>query len=99
MKIKIERSGGFGGIVTTHEMDADDLPQDLKSTVEGLIENKNTFPPTFNVTPKGAADQYEYKVTIQDGADHREIKCNEYSIRDNLRSLIKYLERNSKKEK
>ena len=50
-------------------------------------------------TPKGAADYYTYKIYIRDGVNRRVIECNEYNIRDDLKLLVKYIERNCKKRK
>ena len=50
-------------------------------------------------SPRGAADHYTYKISIQDGTNQNVIECNQYNIQDDLKSLIRYVEKNSKKGK
>ena len=51
VKIKIERSGGFGGIITFKEMNTDHLPSSVANTVKGIVERKSS---TLTVAiPKG----------------------------------------------
>jgi hypothetical protein len=86
-------------MVATHEMNTEDLPFELKSSAEHLICNKDSFPQISKTPPRGAADHYEYKVTIQDGPNKRVIDCDQYSSPKTLWALIQYLEKNSKKSR
>ena len=97
MKIRIERSGGFAGIPLSNEMDAKDLPSELIRTAKKIVEDKNASSLSMKSPPKGAADHYTYKISIQDGMNERVIECNQYNIQDDVKSLVKYIERNSKK--
>ena len=58
----------------------------------------NSKSPTLPLksTPRGAADHFTYKISIQDGANQSIIECNQYNIQDDLKSLIKYIETKSK---
>jgi hypothetical protein len=99
MIIKVERSGGLTGIPMTNEVDAKDLPSTLVTTVKKIMVNAKSFSLPLMSTPRGAADHFTYKILIQDGIKKSVIECNEYNIQDELRSLIRYVERNSKKAK
>ena len=99
MKIKVERSGGLAGIPMFNELDSKDLPSPLLSTVKKIVENTNLSSIPLKVTPKGAGDHYSYKISIKDGIQQRVIECNQYDIQDDLKSLIRYIEKNSKKGK
>jgi hypothetical protein len=97
VRIRVERSGGFAGIPISNEMDAKDLPTVLIRTAKKIIEDKNVSSLSMKSSPKGAADHYTYKISIQDGKNINEINCNDFNIEGDLKSLVKYIERNSKK--
>lgn len=98
MKIRIERSGGFAGIPLFNEMDTKELPPSLVHIAEKIIEAKKISSLPMKSRPKGSADHYTYKISIQDGTNLRIIECNQYDIKDDLKSLVKYVERNSKQK-
>lgn len=95
MKIKIERSGGFAGIATSKEMIVSKLPSGVADTVKGIMQDTGRTL-TKNSTPKGAADHFNYKITIEDRNKTRVIDCNQYDIDNKLQLLISYVEKNSK---
>ena len=99
MKIKLERSGGFAGITSSNEMDADKLPPMLQNTVKELLDEKKCPVMRSSRLPKGTADHLSYTITIKDGINKTVIDCNQYNIDDRLRSLIACMEKNSKKRK
>jgi hypothetical protein len=93
--IKVERSGGLTGISTCNEMDIKDLPSTLISTAKKIM-NDNNYSLPITSAPRGSADYYTYKISILDGVNQRVIDCNQYNIREDLKSLVKYIERNSR---
>jgi hypothetical protein len=95
--IKVERSGGFAGIPLSKEIDAKDLPSTLISTAKKIMEHKKLSSLPLKGTPRGATDYYCYKISFQEGINRRVINCNEHNIQDDLKSLVKYIERYSKK--
>lgn len=97
MKIKVERSGGFAGIPICNEIDAKDLPSGLARTAKKIMEDKSVPSLSIKSSPRGAADHYTYKILIQDGRSQRVIECNQYNIENDLKSLVNYIERNSKR--
>ena len=96
MRIRVERSGGLAGIAISNEMDENDLPSALKRVTKKIIEDKRVSPLSLESSPKGAADHYNYRISVQDGRNLRVVECNQYNIEDDLKSLVKYIERNSK---
>ena len=93
MKIRVERSGGMAGIPISNEMDAKDLPSALISTAKKIIEGKDVSSLSMKSSPRGAADHYTYKISFQDGTLRKVIECNQYNIPDDLKSLIRYIEK------
>jgi hypothetical protein len=97
--IKVERSGGLTGIPILNEIDAKDLPSALIITAKKIMVDQKLSSLPLKATPRGAADYYSYKISVQDGLNGRVIECNEFNIQDDLKLLVKYIERNSKKGK
>lgn len=97
--VKVQRTGGLAAIPISNEMDAKDLPSALLSTAKKIMMDHNSYSLPMKSTPRGAADHFSYKILVQDGINRTVVECNEYNIHDDIKSLIKYIERNSKKEK
>jgi hypothetical protein len=97
VKIRVERSGGLTGIMVRREMDADKLTSSLRNTAERLMVVTKS-PILKKAVPKGASDYLNYKITIEEGTKNRVIECNQFDMNESLRSLIKFIETNSKKE-
>ena len=98
MKIKIERSGGVAGLSITREMDTKELPTSLAIKVKKIIEDTKSSSLPLKVTPKGAADHYNYKISIQEGENEMVMECNQFNLQNDLKSLIKYVEAHSKEK-
>jgi hypothetical protein len=98
LKIKIERSGGFGGITSSSEMNVDKLTPVLEGTVRKLLDNKGSGM-LKGTRPKGAADYLNYKITLEEGPQNSVIECNQFDMNDDLKSLISYVESRSRKER
>lgn len=97
MIIKVERSGGFAGIPVSNEIDANNLPSALVTKLKKIMENTNSSTLPIKDTPRGAADHYTYKISIQDGVNVKVIECNQFNIEDDLKSLVKYIENSGRK--
>ena len=97
VRIRVERSGGLAGIPISNEIDGKDLPSGLTRTAKKIMEDKSVPSLSIKLSPRGAADHYTYKISIQDGRNQRVIECNQYNIEDDLKSLVNYIERNSKR--
>ena len=97
MKIKITRSGGVAGIPITWEVDEKNLPPLFLTKVKKIITEKNLSTLPLRAKPNGAADYYTYQIFINEGENETMMECNEFSLQDDLKSLIKYIEAYSKK--
>lgn len=96
MKITVQKSGGFSGVSHYSEINSDDLPSSLKKTLMNLAGKNKASLRSLKSVPKGAADYYSYKITLDDGSNQRVIECNEYDIQNNLKSLVTYVEKHKK---
>jgi hypothetical protein len=99
MIIKIERSGGLTGIPMTNEVDGKDLPSALLTKVKKMMSNSRSPSLALKSTPKGAADYFTYKILIQDGINQRVLECNDYNIQNDVKSLLRYIEKISRERK
>ena len=97
MKIKVERSGGFAAISISNEMDTKDLPSVLAATANNIMRIQKSSSLPKRSAPIGSADHYIYRISFQDGVKRRVVECNQYTIQDDMKSLIEYIEKNSKK--
>jgi emfourin len=99
MIIRVERSGGLVGTYISHEIDSKDLPLAIKLKVKRIMTNIESRSSGLKSTPKGAADHFDYKISFQDGQNQRTINCNQYTIQEDLKSLVRYMEAKSKSTK
>lgn len=97
MRIRVERTGGLTGIQISNEMDANGLPSGLLQTARKIMEDKKPF--SLKSAPKGSADHFTYKISVLDGDSQTVIECNQFNLGDDLRSLVRYVEKNSKPRK
>ena len=42
-------------------------------------------------------DHLSYKITISDGKEDHVIECNEYEMNSRVKSLVRYIQKNSNK--
>lgn len=94
MIVKVERSGGVSGITTSKEFEATDLPSSLKNVVIKILDNQSTNSLLLNATPQGAADYFTYKITVKAGNRQRVIECNQYNMKDDVKSIVRFAEKN-----
>lgn len=102
MKVYLEKSGGFAGMVTSTSVDTQLLPPNEAKEIQRLIENSQFFelasqPPQSSKTTKGAADYFTYKITIQDDKREHTVQLNDINMGPNIKPLIDFLIRHSKK--
>jgi emfourin len=99
MIIKVERSGGFTGIPISSEINANDLPSTLMLTAKKIMSDHKAGALPLKSIPRGAADHYTFKISINDGTKHKLIECDQFNIGDELKSLVDFIEKNSKSAK
>jgi hypothetical protein len=97
--IRVERSGGLTGIHISNEIDAKDLPSGLVNTAKKMMLDEKFPKLQMKHPPRGSADYFSYKISVQNGINRRILECNEHNIQDDLKQLVKYVERNSEKKK
>jgi hypothetical protein len=102
MKIHFERSGGFTGIPVSMIIDTVSLPSKEARIIQNLVEDSHFFelPPTPNKTSRtGAADYFQYQITIENGTRKHTVKSDDISIDPKLKLLVNLLVNNLQKWK
>jgi hypothetical protein len=104
MKIHLERSGGFAGMIMSTTVDTNTLSSNEVNELQGLIEKSQFFElssesveEASSKTKKGAADYFTYKVTVQNGDGQHTVEWNDLSMQPNLKRLVDFLVKHSKK--
>jgi hypothetical protein len=99
VKIRIKRSGGFAGISTSSKIDSNDLPPKMLNTIGELMTNSKSAKLLNTVSQKGVADDYQYLIEIKNGVRTKTIKCSQFNVGNDLRSVIKYIEQFNREKK
>jgi hypothetical protein len=104
MKVYLEKSGGFAGMVTSTSVDTQLLPPNEAKEIRRLIENSHFFelpsqpPPQSSKTTKGAADYFTYKITVQDDKREHSVQLNDINMEPKVKPVIGFLVMHSQKK-
>ncbi|MCC6615601.1 MAG: hypothetical protein IT320_19160 [Anaerolineae bacterium] len=92
MKIAFERSGGFAGLRLTATIETDDLPPDEAAELVQMVEDARFFdlPGKLRARP-GAADEYQYLVTIATDDQRHTVETTDTAAPETLRTLLNRL--------
>ena len=92
MRIQFERSGGFAGLLVQKTIDTDSLPLQEADKLVNLVEEANFFDlPAQISAPSPGADQFQYKVTVEEGDQRHTVEIIEPASPDALRQLLREL--------
>ena len=98
MNIHFERSGGFAGLRSKHDIAASDLTAEERDTLHRLLESSHFFQlPSQLRAPNPGADRFQYKIAVDDGNREHAVDLDEAAIPDDLRPLIEWLRSKSRK--
>jgi hypothetical protein len=92
VQVQVERSGGFGGLVTRHSADTDSLPTDdarqLAELVAALdLEALGNAPSPTRTVP----DAYQYDILISAGGEQVDLHAQDPDVPAELRRLIRFV--------
>lgn len=101
MRIEFKMEGGFAhfpGLSKPVRIDADQLSREESAQLEQLVQKARFFdlPGKVNVARKGAADYYQYTITIQMDKQSHTIKLVDPVEDTNLNELLLFLKKKSK---
>lgn len=92
MKIQLTRSGGFGGVRLSAALDTDLLPDGEAAKVRRLVSESAFFEqPSSLKSPSPGPDRFQYRLSVEEGGEKKEIETDETGMPEALRPLIDYL--------
>ena len=93
MKIQFERSGGFSGIPVVGTIDSKSLAADEVQRLRELIQTANFFDlPSHSPEPASTgADQFHYKIAIEDESHTHTIETTDSAATSDLQPLLRQL--------
>ena len=97
MKIEIERSGGFAGIMKTITIDTKNLPKNMATRLEDSLSETLTLKQPPNKMKGKMADCYSYKISSQKGNKKQEFEFREFDVEKELKSVVDYIFKNYQK--
>jgi len=92
MRIYFERTGGFMGLRITGTVDTDSLPDEEALPLRELIKATGVFgPPETPPSSSSAADQFQYKLVVEDDERQYTIETTDSTAPEELRPLLRHL--------
>jgi hypothetical protein len=94
MKILFERTGGFAGRKLEGVLDSSDLPPNQTQQLRELLKKSRILEmPAFLALPNSGADQFNYKITIQNENGDHTVEAGDSAIPVEMRPLLDFLAR------
>ena len=92
MKIDLERSGGFAGMITSKAVDSTSLPSDQANQMRQLVDAADFFrlPPTIT-TRAAQPDSFQYRLTVEDNGKQHTVEVGEQAVPGTLRPLLEWM--------
>ncbi len=92
MHIDFLRSGGFGGLRLTVNVDLEQLEADEAALVKRLIDQAGFFDLPARLEPKlKGADRFEYQLTITSIDRSHTVQMSDSAVPDKVQPLIDHL--------
>ncbi len=93
MRVRLVRTGGFGGLALTAAADEDALAPAERDELRRLLADADPWSlPALSPAPPPLPDRFRYRLTVEDGARQHEIRVAEEALPDRLRPLVWWLE-------
>jgi hypothetical protein len=98
MRILFERTGGFAGRKLQGSLDSSALPPTQAHRLKRLLEKSRFFElPTALELSSSSADQFYYKVTVENENSRHTVEAGDGAIPGEMRPLLDFLARSFRK--
>jgi hypothetical protein len=99
MKIYFEQSGGLAGTLIAVTLDTNSLPAEDVNRIQNIVDNTKFFdlPPKSPPPKPGAADYFQYKITIETEQQKHTVETTDVTMQSELKPLIAYLRGKAKR--
>jgi hypothetical protein len=92
MRITFERSGGFAGMLFRTSIDTVSLSKEEADKLQKMVAEAGFFDlPGELSSPSPGADQFQYKVSIEEGDRRHTVETSDQAAPDSLRPLLREL--------
>ena len=101
MRVNFRRSGGFAGLRSELEFETDSLPLEEQQEFQEYVNNASFFNLPESLLPSrrgGAADYYQYRISIETPERKHSIVTTEFTTLPQLKPLIEYLTKKLEKQ-
>ena len=89
--ITFERSGGVIGKELHLDLDLESLPEDEAERLQKLIDEADFFNVPENLAARSSADEFQYKITLDDGSKSHTVRTSDTTMPKSLLPLVKEL--------
>lgn len=91
MRIALERSGGFAGMLTSVSIDTTKLAPPEANQVKSLVEEAEFFQLPEAITPAAPVDRFQYHLTVSDKKRQHSVVVSESTMPGSLKPLVDWL--------
>ena len=92
MRIHLERSGGFAGMLVSTPLDTADLPADEAQALREMIHQAGFFELPENLAAEaGGADRFLYTLMVESEGQQHTVQVGEISAPPELQPLLRKL--------
>ena len=89
--ITFERSGGVVGNEIYLDLDLDSMPADNVERLLKLVEKADFFNIPTNLGMASSPDEFQYKVTVDDGSNYHSVRATDTTMPKSLFPLVREL--------
>ena len=89
--ITFERSGGVVGNEIYLDLNVDTLSEDNAKRLSNLLENADFFKIPSNLGMASTTDEFQYKVTVDNGNEHHSVHTTDTTMPKSLFPLVREL--------
>ncbi len=93
MRIMYERSGGFGGLSQTLEIETTQLEPEIRQQIENALEQADVFNLNLAAKPAGMPDGMTYNLLFKTKDCSRSLHCSDANVPVRLRPLLQLLQK------
>lgn len=92
MRVTLEQSGGFAGLMITKTIDTQNLSPAESQQLERLVNESNFFQLTSTVEFSPQPDRFQYMLLVEAGNRNHSIQVSETNMPEKVRSLMEWVQ-------
>ncbi|MER3434470.1 MAG: hypothetical protein C4288_13855 [Leptolyngbya sp. ERB_1_1] len=92
MRVTLEQSGGFAGLMITKAIDTQDLPPSEAKQLEALVKESNFFQLTSIVESSPQPDRFGYTISVEMNGRTHTIDVSETNMPEKVRPIVEWMQ-------